>query len=133
MGFPRTCLHSLLAILDLSVAARTVPFAEVPKPRMLDSAYFMLYSLCANTKTSEPFLRFLPFAEVPTPRLLDSAYFMLYSLCANTKTSEPVLRFLRSCNDFLARHLASLPFTSEPQQSELLLYFLTDYIYRCKE
>jgi nuclear pore complex protein Nup205 len=85
MGFPRTCLHSLLAILDSSVTAQTVPFAEVPKPWLLDSAYCMLYSLCANTKTS-----------------------------------EPVLRFLRSCNDFLARHLASLPFTSEPQQTSEL-------------
>lgn len=89
MGFPRTCLHSLLAILDSSVTARSVPFAEVPKPRLLDSAYCVLYSLCANTKTS-----------------------------------EPVLRFLRSCNDFLARHLASLPFTSEPHQSEYLLNFV---------
>ncbi|PSN57903.1 hypothetical protein C0J52_00218 [Blattella germanica] len=85
MGFPRTCLHSLITILDGSVTARTVPFASVPKPRLLDAAYCMLYSLCANAKAS-----------------------------------EPVLRFLRSCNDFLARHLACMPFTSNPHQpSEL--------------
>lgn len=88
MGFPRTCLHSLLTILDSSVTARSVPFAAVSKPTLLDSAYCMLYSLCANTMTS-----------------------------------EPVLRFLRSCNDFLARHLASLPFTSEPCRCEYLPNF----------
>jgi nuclear pore complex protein Nup205 len=88
MGFPRTCLHSLLHILDSSITARSVPFATVPKPRLIDSAYCMLYSLSANSKTS-----------------------------------EPVLRFLRSCNDFLARHLASLPFTSEPYQCECLHNF----------
>jgi nuclear pore complex protein Nup205 len=88
MGFPRTCLHSLLAILDSSVTAQSVPFAPAPKPGLLDSAYRMLYSLCADPKTS-----------------------------------EPVLRFLRSCNDFLARHLASLPFTSEPHRCKYLLNF----------
>ncbi|KAJ4431675.1 hypothetical protein ANN_20275, partial [Periplaneta americana] len=85
MGFPRTCLHSLLTILDSSITARSVPFAAVTKPRLLDAAYCMLYSLCANAKTS-----------------------------------EPVLRFLRSCNDFLARHLACLPFTNEPCHSSEL-------------
>lgn len=85
MGFPRTCLHSLLSILDSSVTAQSVLFAPTPKPRLLDSAYCMLYSLCADPKTS-----------------------------------EPVLRFLRSCNDFLARHLASLPYTSEPHRSSEL-------------
>ncbi|XP_021914767.1 nuclear pore complex protein Nup205 isoform X2 [Zootermopsis nevadensis] len=85
MGFPRTCLHSLLTILDSSITAQSMSSSAVPKPRLLDSAYCMLYSLCANSKTS-----------------------------------EPVLRFLRSCNDFLARHLARLPFTSEPHQSSEL-------------
>lgn len=43
-------------------------------------------------------------------RLLQNAYRLLYALCSNQKTSEVVLRFLRSSNEFLLRHISSLPF-----------------------
>lgn len=43
-------------------------------------------------------------------RLLQNAYRLLYALCSNQKTSEVTLRFLRSSNEFLLRHIATLPF-----------------------
>lgn len=49
---------------------------------------------------------------VKQEQLIESAYSLLYSLCSNLQTSEIILRFLRSCNDFLSRHIACLPFNN---------------------
>ncbi|CAG2063937.1 unnamed protein product, partial [Timema podura] len=76
LEFPRTCLHSIINMLDNSIGARSGDFRHSFKPRVIEQAYCMLYSLSADTRTY-----------------------------------EPVLRFLRSCNDFLVRHLACLPFS----------------------
>lgn len=80
MGFPRTCMHSLLAMLDSSLKSRHV-----------------LSSKSNNEAAAQA-------------RLLEAAYGLLYNLCAGSKTGQPVLRFLRTSNNFLARHLAALPF-----------------------
>lgn len=50
-GFPRTCIHSLFTLL------RSAP--DKGQELLLESAYNMLYLLCADHKTSEPMLRFL--------------------------------------------------------------------------
>ncbi|XP_060535293.1 nuclear pore complex protein Nup205 [Cylas formicarius] len=55
MDFPRTCLHSLLSLLDSAVNE----FAEAPPPDLLESAYHLLYLLATNVKTSGPVLRFV--------------------------------------------------------------------------
>lgn len=52
MDFPRTCIHSLLGLIRLSKDQST-------RGTLLESAYHMLYVLCANTATSEPVLRLL--------------------------------------------------------------------------
>lgn len=54
MNFPRTCIHSLLGLLRSSLLKKTVS-----KSTLLEYAYQMLYSLCANYSTSEPVLRLL--------------------------------------------------------------------------
>lgn len=51
LGFPRTCLHSILGILELSL--------ERGRDRITEASYWFLHTLSANTKTSMPILRFL--------------------------------------------------------------------------
>lgn len=89
MGFPRTCMHSLLAMLDSSLKSRHVLTFK-------------------NTNEA-----------AAQARLLEAAYGLLYNLCAGTKTGQPVLRFLRTSNNFLARHLAALPFSGTQSAAEL--------------
>lgn len=56
LGFPRTCLHSLIFLLDSGIDKSK---CNRPTGSLLKAAYQMLYMLCANLKTSEPVLRFL--------------------------------------------------------------------------
>ncbi|EEB19194.1 conserved hypothetical protein [Pediculus humanus corporis] len=56
---PRTILHSLLRMLNDGIKARTGNFTVVPKSKLLEIGYCLLYQLCSNSKTSEPILRFL--------------------------------------------------------------------------
>lgn len=86
MGFPRTCLHSLLTMLDTSLKSKS--------------------SKNSNEAAAQA-------------RLLEAAYGLLYNLCAGNKTGQPVLRFLRTSNNFLARHLAALPFSGAHNAAEL--------------
>lgn len=53
MDFPRSCIHSLLGLLRL----RNNTHAK--KPSLLETAYQLLYELCANNATSGPVLRLL--------------------------------------------------------------------------
>lgn len=59
-------------------------------------------------------------------RLISKAYNLFFNLCFDPRSSEVILRFLRSCNDFLSRHIAGLPYhdTNNPdvlnQMSSLL-------------
>ncbi|XP_066588183.1 nuclear pore complex protein Nup205-like isoform X2 [Prorops nasuta] len=50
-GFPRTCLHSILGILEQSL--------EDGRSKITESCYCFLHTLSANNKTSQSVLRFL--------------------------------------------------------------------------
>ncbi|XP_053982005.1 nuclear pore complex protein Nup205 [Hylaeus volcanicus] len=50
-GFPRTCLHSILGILEQSL--------ERGRDKITEACYCFLHTLAANNKTSVPVLRFL--------------------------------------------------------------------------
>lgn len=54
LGFPRTCLHSIVSIMD----AALTPLGSV-SPSILESVYHLLYLLASNVKTSGPVLRFI--------------------------------------------------------------------------
>ncbi|XP_020811947.1 nuclear pore complex protein Nup205 [Drosophila serrata] len=46
-----------------------------------------------------------------TASIVERIYRLFHGLCANRRTSETILRYFRlTCNDFLLRHLNSLPF-----------------------
>lgn len=51
LGFPRTCLHSILGILEQSL--------ERGRDTITQACYWFLYILSANVRTSTPILRFL--------------------------------------------------------------------------
>ncbi|XP_018377044.1 PREDICTED: nuclear pore complex protein Nup205 [Trachymyrmex cornetzi] len=51
LGFPRTCLHSILGILEQSL--------ERGRDKITEACYCYLHTLAANSKTSAPVLRFL--------------------------------------------------------------------------
>lgn len=51
LGFPRTCLHSILGILEQSL--------ERGRDKITEACYCYLHTLAANSKTSTPVLRFL--------------------------------------------------------------------------
>ncbi|XP_078453204.1 nuclear pore complex protein Nup205 isoform X1 [Lampetra fluviatilis] len=56
LGFPRTCLHSILAILNRSVEKNAIPSAS---PHLTELCYQVVYRLCANSDTSGPTMRYL--------------------------------------------------------------------------
>ncbi|XP_012279262.1 nuclear pore complex protein Nup205 isoform X2 [Orussus abietinus] len=51
LGYPRTCLHSVLGILESSL--------ERGRDKITEACYAFLHTLCANNKTSGPVSRFL--------------------------------------------------------------------------
>ncbi|KAL7301129.1 hypothetical protein TKK_0006105 [Trichogramma kaykai] len=51
LGYPRTCLHSIIAILDVSL--------ESGRDKVTEACYRLLYNLASNDKTSMSVLRFL--------------------------------------------------------------------------
>ncbi|XP_048265834.1 nuclear pore complex protein Nup205 isoform X3 [Bombus terrestris] len=51
LGFPRTCLHSILGILEQSL--------ERGRDKITEACYCFLHTLAVNNKTSVPVLRFL--------------------------------------------------------------------------
>ncbi|XP_075990057.1 nuclear pore complex protein Nup205 [Anticarsia gemmatalis] len=55
-GYPRTCLHSILDILDQHIASNN-PQREANN--LVESCYRLVYWLCARPNTSAPVLRFL--------------------------------------------------------------------------
>ncbi|XP_071445952.1 nuclear pore complex protein Nup205-like [Hetaerina americana] len=98
LGFPRTCLHALLALLDRGLANNP----QATSPSVTQSAVLDITALRPRA---------------PHSALLDLGYRLLYALCADPRTSEPVLRFLRSSSSaggvagghYLTRHLLSIP------------------------
>ncbi|GAB1605006.1 nuclear pore complex protein Nup205-like [Argonauta hians] len=59
LGCPRTCLHSLITILNRGVGTRTGPRCLTFTPQLAELAYHLLYVLCANKETSPPTMRYL--------------------------------------------------------------------------
>ncbi|KAL5010671.1 hypothetical protein ScPMuIL_012976 [Solemya velum] len=59
LGSPRTCLHSILAILDSGVGTQRGPTCLYDTPRLAELAYNLIYMLCANNETCAPTLRYL--------------------------------------------------------------------------
>ncbi|CAG9783349.1 unnamed protein product [Diatraea saccharalis] len=56
-GHPRTCLHSILDILDQHIALQ--PAADKEATNLVESCYRLVYWLCARPNTSAPALRYL--------------------------------------------------------------------------
>ncbi|XP_067638350.1 nuclear pore complex protein Nup205 isoform X3 [Eurosta solidaginis] len=61
-------------------------------------------------------------------QIIKRTYLLLYSLCSSTRTSEGMLRYLRSSNDFICRHLRTLPFKNT-EYSNIL--YQTSYLLEC--
>lgn len=55
-GYPRTCLHSILDILDQHIASNNT---QREANNLIESCYRLVYWLCARPTTSGPVLRFL--------------------------------------------------------------------------
>lgn len=55
LGFPRTCLHSVLSILDCVVTRKT----NLPSVLLTEPSYHLIYLLAADSKTGGPILRFI--------------------------------------------------------------------------
>lgn len=58
-GFPRTCLHSILGLLNTSLRSRTNMTTPVVNHSLVELSYRLIYALAGNIRTSEPTLRFL--------------------------------------------------------------------------
>ncbi|KAJ8734370.1 hypothetical protein PYW07_014921 [Mythimna separata] len=56
-GYPRTCLHSILDILEQHIASHNQQHREANN--LVESCYRLVYWLCARPNTSAPILRFL--------------------------------------------------------------------------
>uniref|UniRef100_A0AAG5DJ40 Nuclear pore complex protein Nup205 n=1 Tax=Anopheles atroparvus TaxID=41427 RepID=A0AAG5DJ40_ANOAO len=67
-------------------------------------------------------------------KLIEYAYRLLYHICRNFHTSEVFLRFLRSCQDFLCRHTAALPFpnATNPYQLNQMTFLLKSIVIELK-
>ncbi|ESP04618.1 hypothetical protein LOTGIDRAFT_237278 [Lottia gigantea] len=59
LGSPKTCLHSILTLLNNGVGSRTGPTCLQHTPRLAELAYHLIYVLCANKDTTAPTLRYL--------------------------------------------------------------------------
>ncbi|KAL5274824.1 NUP205 family protein [Megaselia abdita] len=98
---------------------KAMPLTQMQKPGVLDFP-----STCAKSLI---FLLDLNIDLKKTHHDLDSryeefvekVYELLYRLSFNQRTSEVILRFLRTSNDFLLRHLKSLPFINSESSNVL--------------
>ncbi|KAM4037197.1 nuclear pore complex protein Nup205 isoform 2-T2 [Anomaloglossus baeobatrachus] len=59
LGFPRTCLHSVLDILKKGTDGRMGPVAVVESPHLAELCYQVIHQLCACADTSGPTMRYL--------------------------------------------------------------------------
>ncbi|KAF4517670.1 hypothetical protein B566_EDAN004964, partial [Ephemera danica] len=75
----RTCLHSILGLLDKSLLPNTDRFHPM------------------ESGDCVPYLQ--------NSKLMEKCMAMLYALCVNPETARPTFRYLRASSDFLARHL----------------------------
>ena len=56
---PKTCLHSILAILEQGLGTREGPTCLIDRPRLAEMCYHLVHALSANKDTSPPTLRYL--------------------------------------------------------------------------
>ncbi|XP_069822932.1 nuclear pore complex protein Nup205 [Dendropsophus ebraccatus] len=59
LGFPRTCLHSILDILKKGTDSRMGPVAVLESPHLAELCYQVIHQLCACADTSGPTMRYL--------------------------------------------------------------------------
>ncbi|XP_078424660.1 nuclear pore complex protein Nup205 [Cetorhinus maximus] len=59
LGCPRTCLHSVLNILEKGTEGRNGPLAVKESPHLAELCYQVIYQLCAYSDTSGPTMRYL--------------------------------------------------------------------------
>ncbi|XP_054275578.1 nuclear pore complex protein Nup205-like [Macrosteles quadrilineatus] len=59
LGFPLTCLHAVMSLLNTGLRAHSDVTAPSVNPRLTELCYHLIYALAANVRTSEPTLRFL--------------------------------------------------------------------------
>ncbi|XP_048463946.1 nuclear pore complex protein Nup205 [Rhincodon typus] len=59
LGCPRTCLHSILNILEKGTEGRNGPLAVKESPHLAELCYQVIYQLCAYSDTSGPTMRYL--------------------------------------------------------------------------
>ncbi|XP_051886493.1 nuclear pore complex protein Nup205 [Pristis pectinata] len=59
LGCPRTCLHSILNILEKGTKERNGPVVVKESPHLAELCYQVIYQLCAYSDTSGPTMRYL--------------------------------------------------------------------------
>ncbi|RUS70914.1 hypothetical protein EGW08_021327, partial [Elysia chlorotica] len=59
MDSPKTCLHSILSMLERGLGTREGPSSLRDRPQLAELGYRLIYSLAANRDTSAPTLRYL--------------------------------------------------------------------------
>ncbi|GFS19080.1 nuclear pore complex protein Nup205-like, partial [Elysia marginata] len=59
MDSPKTCLHSVLSMLERGLGTREGPSSLRDRPQLAELGYRLIYSLAANRDTSAPTLRYL--------------------------------------------------------------------------
>lgn len=59
LGCARSCLHSLLSLLNRGVDSRAGPTCLYETPRLAELAYHLVYVLCAHRDTCGPVMRYL--------------------------------------------------------------------------
>jgi Protein of unknown function (DUF3414). len=58
-GFPKTCLHSIITILNRGVANPALHEARLLTPKLSESLYRLMYLLCAHHELGAPVRRYL--------------------------------------------------------------------------
>ncbi|XP_064627986.1 nuclear pore complex protein Nup205-like [Lineus longissimus] len=56
---PRTCLHSILSVIEHGVGSKSGPTCMNDTPVLAELCYHLIYMLCANKDTSDPTMRYL--------------------------------------------------------------------------
>ncbi|KAH7924355.1 hypothetical protein BV22DRAFT_1035258 [Leucogyrophana mollusca] len=87
MGAHRTCIHTILDLLN----------AGVPRMRGKGKERERKVALQAEA------------LFLTLPALAERLYRVIYNLCVHPRTSEATMRYLRTREDFFARHLAAIP------------------------
>lgn len=85
LGARRSCVHSILDLLNLGV----------PRLKGKESR--------RHQTLGEPLF-------ISLPAFAERCYHVIFQLCQHPRTSEATMRYLRTREDFFARHLAAIPF-----------------------